>query len=296
MKLIISGATGFVGRALKNSLTHNGHTIHELAHNKQFNTSFVENFDCLIHLAGRAHVMHEHEAESESYKIYREINVDYTLKLANLAQALGIKRFIFLSSIKVNGEQTTRPFTEKNTPSPQNAYGQTKLEAEVLLEDFCAANQMELVIIRPPLIYGPRAKANLKALIQLCSKPIPLPFGNVKNKRSLISLENLNNFIELCCHHPLAANQTFLVSDDHDVSTTELINTIRTSLGKKPCQIPVPEKLLSMAFNIVGKHHLNDRLLNNLQLDISKAKKLLNWRPVISFEEGIKRTVSEYAG
>lgn len=291
MNLLMSGASGFVGVSLSKTLLSNGHTITPIHRNHLPSEQVTA--DCLIHLAGRAHVMQE--TQGDIYRAYKEVNVDYTLKIASLAKSLSIKRFVFISSIKVSGEVTKQPFTELNRSAPLDAYGQTKQEAEVLLKDFCATNQMELVIIRPPLIYGPGVKANFKSLIQLCRKPIPLPFGNVKNKRSLISLENLNNFIELCCHHPLAANQTFLISDDHDVSTTELINTIRASLGKKPCQLPVPETLLSMAFNIAGKHQLNDRLLNNLQVDITKAKELLNWRPVISFEEGIKRTVSEYA-
>lgn len=291
MNVLITGANGFVGTTLSKTLQSNGHIITPIHHNHL--PSGVLKSECLIHLAGRAHVMQE--TKGDSYLAYKEVNVDYTLKIASLAKLLSLKRFVFISSIKVNGEASKQPFTELDMPAPLDAYGQTKLEAEILLRNFCAANQIELVIIRPPLIYGPGVKANLKSLLHLCRKPIPLPFGNIHNKRSLVSLENLNSFIELCCDHPQAANQTFLISDDHDVSTTELINTIRASMGKGSYQIPIPQTLLRMAFDIMGKHSLNERLLGDLQVDISKAKQLLNWKPLISFEEGIKRTVSEYA-
>ena len=151
---------------------------------------------------------------------------------------------------------------------------------------------MELVIIRPPLIYGAAVKANFKALIQLCNKPIPLPFGKIHNKRSLISLDNLNHFIELCCQHQQAANQTFLISDNHDVSTTQLIRTIKTALRRKPLLLPVPPALLRFVFKITAKQSLIERLLGNLQVDISKAKNLLNWKPVLSFEEGVQKSIN----
>lgn len=290
MNLLITGASGFVGASLSKTLLSNGHNITPIIRNHLPSGPLTT--ECLIHLAGRAHVMQE--TKGDIYQAYKEVNVDYTSKIASIAKSWGIKRLVFISSIKVNGESSNKPLTELDRPAPLDAYGQTKLEAEILLKDFCATNKIELVIIRPPLIYGSGVKANFKSLIQLCRKPIPLPFGRVLNKRSLISLENLNSFIELCCHHPQAANQTFLISDDHDVSTTELINTIRVCLGRKPYQLPIPEKLLSIAFDMVGKHALNERLLGNLQVDITKAKELLGWRPVISFEEGIQRTVAEY--
>lgn len=292
MNLLITGANGFVGASLSRMLVNRKHDVTVLR--RDFNPAElpVDYYSCLIHLAGRAHVMHE--TTDDIYSAYKAVNVDYTLKVAELARSLGMKRFIFLSSIKVNGEVTNVPFDESDVPSPLDAYGQTKLEAELLLKDFCTEHQMELVIIRAPLIYGPGVKANFKSLIQLCKKPVPLPFGSVRNKRSLVSLENLNNFIELCCIHPRAANQTFLISDDQDISTKQLVNTIRAALGRSSCQLPIPASLLSIFFNLVGKHSLNERLLSNLELDISKAKRLLNWRPVINFEDGIKQTVADY--
>jgi nucleoside-diphosphate-sugar epimerase len=292
MNILISGSSGFVGKTLSNTLLSTGHTVTPL-HRDNFPPTFAPGkYECLIHLAGRAHVMHE--TKNDIYLAYKEINVDYTHKIALLAKSLGIQRFIFLSSVKVNGELSDSPFNEQNTPAPLDAYGKTKLEAELLLKDFCTKNQIELVIIRPPLIYGPNVKANFKSLIDLCKKPIPLPFGKIDNKRSLISLENLNSFIELCCHHPHAINQTFMISDDQDVSTTELILTIRISLNQRTCLLPISQNFLRWILEGIGKQNLNDRLLGNLQVDISKAKQILGWKPKISFEEGIRRTVKEY--
>lgn len=289
MNILMTGASGFVGKSLSAALKSHHHDVSPLTHS-QFPTSLVaQSYDCLIHLAGRAHVMHETAADI--YQAYKEVNVDYTLKVALLAQSLGVKRFVFLSSLKVNGEVSSKPFTELDSPAPTDAYGQTKLEAELLLQDFCLKNDMELVIIRPPLIYGAGVKANFKALIQLCNKPIPLPFGNIRNKRSLISLDNLNDFIECCCQHPKAANQTFVISDDFDVSTTELIYTIKCALHRKSLLIPVPQNLLRLFLNITRKQTLVDRLLGDLQVDITKSKQLLNWQPVVNFKQGVQNAI-----
>ncbi len=293
MKIYVTGASGFVGQSLMKYLRDLKHTAIPLQKDDVLNHNYIdEGAECIIHLAGRAHVMKEYA--SDIYQAFKKVNVDYTLKVAKLAKKREIKRFIYLSSIKVNGEVSEHPCLESDPTKPTDAYGETKLEAEFLLKDFCEKNDMELVIIRPPLIYGPGVKANFKSLINLCRKPIPLPFGSVSNKRSLISLENLNNFIELCCHHPAAANQTFLISDDHDVSTAELIRTIRAAMGHRSFSLPIPSVILKFAFNIIGKKNLSERLLNNFQADTSKAKQLLGWKPVISFENGIKQTVNEY--
>lgn len=290
MNILMTGANGFVGKSLSTALKNHNHDVTPLPHS-QFPTSLAARcYDCLIHLAGRAHVMHE--TATDVYQAYKEVNVDYTLKVAWLARSLGVKRFVFLSSLKVIGEVSSQPFNELESPSPTDAYGQTKLEAELLLQDFCQKNGMELVIIRPPLIYGDGVKANFKGLIQLCNQPLPLPFGNINNKRSLISLDNLNSFIELCCQHPQAANHTFLISDDFDVSTTELIQTIKRALRRKSLLIPVPENLLRFLFIITGKQQLIDRLLGNLQVDINKAKHLLNWQPVLGFQEGVQKAIT----
>lgn len=249
-------------------------------------------YDAVIHLAGRAHVMQE--TAQDVYKAYSEVNVAYTRKVGELAVRLKVKRFIFLSSIKVNGESTVQPFIEDASPHPEDIYGQTKLEAELALKEIFKDSATELVIIRPPLIYGANVKANFKQLIKICRLPIPLPFGAVHNKRSFISLDNLVSFIELCCHHPQAANETFLISDDNDISITQLIATIRKVLGKSRCLIPIPSSWLGSLFSFLGKSDLSQRLLGNLQVDITKAKNLLGWQAPVTFDESIKKTVIDY--
>ncbi len=296
--ILITGASGFVGCSLFATLSqhHSISTLDRSVLTNQPSDSAANqhsNIDVVVHLAGRAHVMHE--TEQDSHQAYQAVNVDYTMRVAEYAHRIGVKRFVFLSSIKVNGERTIQPFEELSPPNPEDNYGKSKHQAEELLKTFCVSHGMEYVIIRPPLIYGPGVKANFKALIKLAALPLPLPFGCVSNLRSFISLDNLNSFITLCCEHPLAANQTFLISDDHDVSLAALIRSIRKAFRKPACLLPCPTWLLKALFNLVGKPHYVDRLLGDLQLDITKAKTVLGWQPVISFDEGIRRTVEAYA-
>jgi nucleoside-diphosphate-sugar epimerase len=292
MNILITGANGFIGNALTAYMTHQGHHITPLQRNTVVTELQSNTYDCLIHLAGRAHVLHE--TASDAYQAFKEVNVGYTLKIAQLAQQLQIKRFIFLSSIGVNGKYSAQPFTETDTPQPHNHYAQTKLEAESALKAFFQNSKTELTIIRPPLVYGPNPKANFKALVSLSKSPLPLPLGAIHNQRSLIGIDNLCQFIELCCHHPAAAHQTFLISDDHDVSITELVTVIRQALHRAPWLVPIPTPALKVIFSLLGKLNLNEQLLTDLQVDTTKAKQLLNWRPAISFDEGIKRAVTNH--
>lgn len=298
MKLLITGAGGFVGQFLQKTLSAPYHGLNlsrEGTEDLLKTESYPEVYkqvDTLIHLAGRAHVMHE--IAEDVYQAYAAVNINYTLKVAELARRLRIKRFVFLSSIKVNGEESSQPFTEADTPAPLDAYGQTKLEAEIALKEFCTAHQIELVIIRPPLIYGPGVKANFRQLIKLCLLPLPLPFAAVHNKRSFISLDNLADFIVLCSWHPKAAGQTFLISDGEDVSTATLIKTIRLANKHKALLVPLPVWFLKLLFKLMGKPNLALRLMGSLQVDISKAKTLLEWQPKISFHEGILRTLNNH--
>lgn len=289
MQLLITGANGFVGNILQTKLLQYNHNFTRLVRDVYLPDLQYITFNCLIHLAGRAHVMHD--TAQDVYQAYKEVNVDYTLKVAKHAHELGVKRFVFLSSIKVNGEHTSTPFNEENLPNPQDAYGKTKFEAEEALKAFCLANEMEYVIIRPPLIYGPGVKGNFKTLIRLCQRPIPLPFGRVENLRSFVNLDNLCSFILLCCQHPNAANQTFLISDDEDVSTTALITSIKQALGKQPWLLPIPSQSLDALFRVLGKKNYSERLLGNLQVDITKAKTVLGWQPVTRFQAGIQSMV-----
>jgi UDP-glucose 4-epimerase len=235
------------------------------------------------------------DKSENSYHAYAEVNIATTNNLALQAANMGVKRFIFISSIKVNGETTSMvPFNELNTPSPEDDYGKTKYEAENELRVIAANSNMEIVIIRPPLIYGKGVKANFKNLIKLCHYKLPLPFGAIDNKRSMVYIENLVDFIITCASHPKAANQTFLISDDKDVSTTELIQTIRQSLGLPALLIPMPQKWLVYLLNLIGKNSLAIRLCGNLQVDISKAKTLLDWKPPYTFKQGIQKTIDSH--
>ncbi len=310
MKILLTGATGFIGNSLCETLLKHHHEIVAVTRsqvNTDRNITYLhkalsgdtdwadvfKGVDVIIHLAGRAHVMKE--ASVDPYQAYADVNIHATKHLAEQAALSGVKRLIFLSSVKVNGERTKDvAFSETDSPKPEDDYGKTKCEAESVLMSIAKETGMEVVIIRPPLVYGQGVKANFKSLIKLARLNIPLPFGNVANKRSLIYLENLIDFIMLCINHPSAANQTFLVSDDEDVSTTQLIKYIKEASGKRPLLIPVPQSWLRFVFQLMGKSSFSDRLLGNLQVDITKAKTLLNWKPPYSLKEGIKKTVSDF--
>lgn len=295
MNILITGASGFIGQSLIKKLAEFGHKTTILEREPHLSNISRSQYDALIHLAGRAHVIYE--TLPDAYKAYKEANVDYSLRVADLANKLQIKKFIFLSSIGVNGKESRNcPFTENDEPQPHNDYSQTKLEAERALKSFFKDSNIALTIIRPPLVYGPNSKANFRSLLTLCRLPLPLPFGATHNQRSLIGIDNLCHFIELCCTHPASANETFLISDDHDISLKELVFTIRKALHSPPHLFPVPSAALKIIFKLIGKSNLNQQLLGNLQIDTSKAKKLLHWSPLISFDEGIKRAISNDVG
>ena len=292
MQILVTGASGFVGQALMAYLLAHGHTVTPVARPTPSQALALGRYDCLIHLAARAHVLHETAADA--YQAFKQANVDYALEIARLARQLEIPKFVFLSSVGVHGNQSTHPFSEQDTPQPHNDYAQTKWQAEQALQAFFRDAATTLTIIRPPLVYGPHPKANFKHLLSLCRYPLPLPFGAIDNQRSLVGIDNLCAFILECCQHPAAADQTFLISDGHDVSTPELISTIRKHMHRSACLIPVPKPVLNMMFTCIGRQGLNSQLVGNLQVDISKAKQLLNWNPTLSFDEGIKRAVNNH--
>lgn len=310
MRALVTGASGFVGKALCMELATRGFDIvavirtHDaplaemaskliIANLADINDEFqsaLQQVDVVIHVAGRAHVLKEQAANP--YQAYAKINIEATKNLALAAASNGVKRFIFISSIKVNGETTSMvPFNELNTPSPEDDYGKTKYEAEKELRVIAANSNMEIVIIRPPLIYGKGVKANFKNLIKLCHYKLPLPFGAIHNKRSMVYVENLVDFIITCASHPKAANEIFLISDDEDVSTSELILAIRQSLSLPALLIPIPQQWVVFLLSLIGKKSLATRLCGNLQVDISKAKTLLGWKPPYSFKQGIQKTI-----
>lgn len=246
----------------------------------------------VVHLAARAHVMHD--TVPDPLAAYRTVNVDGTLNLARQAAAAGVKRFVFVSSIKVNGEYSApnRPFSESDACDPQDAYGQSKYEAEQGLRLLSVNTGMEVVIIRPPLVYGPGVKANFAALMRAVQLGWPLALGAIDNRRSLVALDNLVDFILTCANHPKAANQTFLVSDGQDLSTTELARGLARAADVPARLMPVPVWALQAGASILGRGGEVQRLCSNLQVDISKARSLLGWQPPITVDEGLRRAVT----
>lgn len=254
-------------------------------------TGALQLVDIVVHCAARVHVMNDSAADPLA--AFRAANTAGTLNLARQCAAAGVKRFVFVSSVKVNGEatQAMRAFTETDVPDPQDDYGLSKHEAEVGLRELAMASGMEVVIIRPPLVYGPGVKANFAALMQAVQRGVPLPLGAIDNRRSLVALANLVDFIHVCATHPRAANETFLVSDGDDLSTTQLVRGLAGAAGKPGRLIPVPVWLLQLGGIMANKRATVQRLCGNLQVDISKARERLGWVPPVSVEEGLRRAM-----
>jgi UDP-glucose 4-epimerase len=257
-------------------------------------TNSLIGVDVVIHLAARVHVMND--VALDPLEEYRNANTLATIHLAEEAAKAGVKRFIYLSSIKVNGEETNlgQSYSEDSTPVPIDPYGVSKWEAELGLEKICAQTGMEFVIIRPPLIYGPGVKANFQKLMRLVAQGLPLPLGAVHNQRSMLALDNLVGFIAEVMKNPLAANQRFLLSDGEDISTSQLLKLIAKGMGKSICLLPVPAFFLRAAAQVLGVSAAADRLLGSLQIDSSKARQLLDWQPPLTLEEGIAITAQAY--
>jgi UDP-glucose 4-epimerase len=226
---------------------------------------------------------------------FRYTNVDGTLSLAKQAASSGVKRFIFISSVKVQGERSNlgQPIKESDGYAPVGPYATTKMEAELQLRRLSDECGMELVIIRPPIVYGPSARSNFRTLINAVSRGLPLPLGNISNFRSLIALDNLVDFIAICLEHPGAANQTFSVSDGEDLSTPDLLRRIGGVMHKPVRLLPIPVSLLKLGAIVVGKQDIFQRLCGNLQVDITKARQLLGWTPPITVDEGLHRAAGK---
>ena len=250
--------------------------------------------DVVVHAAARVHVMRENV--TDVMEAFRKVNVEGTVRLALAAAAAGVKRFIFISSIKVNGESTLagKAFQADDLPYPEDAYAISKYEAEQRLRQIGQETGMEIVIIRPPLVYGPGVKANFLTMLKFVGKNIPLPLGMIKNRRSFVSIYNLTDFIVTCIDHPGAANNTFLVSDDCDVSTTKLMRLLASAMKKKSRLVPVPSVLLKTAGMLLCKRAVVHRVCDSLQVDINKNRILLGWSPPVNIEVAIQRTVHFY--
>lgn len=250
--------------------------------------------DVVVHAAARVHVMKE--VASDPLDAFREVNTEATLNLARQAAASGTKRFIFISSIKVNGEgvEPGTVYSADDVPAPIDPYGISKLEAEQGLKELAAVTGMEVVIIRPVLVYGPGVKANFLSMMRWLYRGIPLPFGAVHNQRSLVAIDNLVDFIVTCSDHPAAANQVFLVSDGEDVSTTQLLRKLAGALGKPAILLPIPAWLMSGAAALLGRRALSDRILGSLQVDISKNRQLLGWTPPVALDKALSLTAQHF--
>jgi nucleoside-diphosphate-sugar epimerase len=312
MKALVTGASGFVGSAMVRCLLAHASTrrvvvavrrsdparqgdprlaerlISGLDGAQDWSDALVD-VQAVVHCAARVHVMHDGAADPLSE--FRRVNVEGTLALARQAARAGVRRFVFASSIKVNGEETGRgrPFTADDVPAPLDAYGQSKHEAEQGLRELASRTGMEVVIVRPPLVYGPGVKANFASMMRWLRKGVPLPLGAIDNRRSLVALDNLVDLMHLCLTHPSAADQTFLVSDGEDVSTTQLLRRMGAALGHPARLLPFSPGSLERIASLLGKRDVAQRLCGSLQVDIAKTRELLGWRPPLSLDQGLKK-------
>lgn len=307
MKILVTGASGFVGGALVQQISslHGIQVltrkpidllipdVQQLVAANIFAADLPENIDVIIHLAGRAHILNEQTTNPLSE--FRKVNVDGTLQLARQALDKKVKRFIFMSSIGVNGSVTLQqPFTEDALPQPHADYAFSKLEAEQELKKLFAGSDTELVIIRPPLVYAAHAPGNFARLLKLVASNLPLPFAGTNNKRSFVALENLVDFIQTCIEHPNAANQTFLVADQTSISTRELVQYLKQGMGKKAHFIYIPQPLMKLGAVCIGKSKLYEQLFESLEVDTTKAQKLLGWTVPLSTQQAMLQAGQNY--
>jgi nucleoside-diphosphate-sugar epimerase len=310
MIVLVTGASGFVGRAVLEAAKRRSIKVRPVFRSLASANGLqdvviisgldglndwsqaLQGVDVVIHAAARVHVMRDEDPDPLAE--YRRVNVKGTLDLALQAAAAGVRRFIFISSIKVNGEASLpgSPFTPEDAPAPQDAYGLSKFEAEVELCRISQETGMEVTIIRPPLIYGPGVKGNFSSLINLVRRGLPMPLGGLtQNRRSLVGLGNLVDLILVCVEHPKAANQTFLISDGEDLSTTELLRRIGRALNRPARLFWLPSGLIAFIAALLGKKNISQRLLGSLQVDICKTCELLDWKPPMTVDEGLRNAV-----
>ncbi len=307
MSVLVTGASGFVGGALCEALSHVGREVipavrcTRTIHNERVvghigrDTDWspaLPGVDVVVHLAARVHVM----SDEEEYPLaaFRSVNTEGTLNLARQCAAAGIRRFVFVSSIKVNGEGRKQPYGESDQASPRDAYAISKWEAEQGLREIESATGMEVVILRPPLVYGPGVGANFLRLMRSVKKGWPLPFGRVENRRSLLYLGNFTDAIRLCLEHPAAAGKTYLLSDGEDVSSADLVRHLARAMNRPARLLPVPVSWLRMVGALAGRSAEMDRLLGSLAVDSSRIRQELGWRPPFSMEDGFDQTVAYF--
>lgn len=312
--IVITGASGFIGSALLRRLAQKGEFelcaavrrlscdipdgirrlhVGDLLPDTQWRHALTA-VNVVVHTAARVHLMSDLAIDPMAE--FRRVNVEGTLNLARQAAEVGVSRFVFVSSVKVNGEATPPgcPFHADDAPLPVDAYGVSKMEAEHGLRDIAAKTGMDVVIVRPPLVYGPGVKANFRAMMSWLRKGVPLPLGAIRNQRSLVALDNLVDLLVTCLDHPAAANETFLVSDGEDLSTSQLLRRLGKALGSPVRLIPVPSPLLKFGAGLVGKADIAQRLCDSLQVDISKTHHKLGWTPPVMVDDGLRRAAEEF--
>ena len=313
MRVLVTGANGFIGQTLCERMLAEGWQVRGTVRSlNQVNnlpsgvdalpvgsigpdtewSKVLIGIDTVVHLAARVHVMKD--SASNPFTEYHKVNVMGSERLALTAAECGVKRFVFMSSIKVNGEENVRAYKESDAPAPKDSYGISKMQAEKRIKEITADSDMDFVILRPPLVFGPGVKANILKLIKKVDKGTPLALARVQNRRSLIYLENLTHAIITCIQHPNAGAQTYFVSDDEDVSTSELIRKIASALNKPARLFPFPKLLMFILGRLIGKGPAVDRLIGSLTVDISKIKQGLGWKPPFTMEHGLQKTAEWY--
>jgi nucleoside-diphosphate-sugar epimerase len=303
--VLVTGANGFVGRALCPTLKSAGYTVRRAVRRDDGEPDTfavgdigptadwmpaLDGVDVVVHLAAHVHVMNE-----ASKELFHQVNVAGTERLARQAAAAGARRLVYMSSIKANGERTPpgQPFTEETPPNPQDPYGISKWEAEKLLHSI---DDLDAVTIRPPLVYGPGALGNFAQLLRWVARGWPLPLANARNRRSFVGIDNLCDFVTCCLDHPDAAEQTFLISDGHDLSTAELIRHLAKALDKPARLFPFPVSVMQLMARLVGRQGITDRLFGSLTVNADKARSRLGWTPPLSVDEGLARVAAWYLG
>ncbi len=315
MNILVTGANGFIGQALCPALQRRGHAVRRAVRNRHAASqsgaqegtvalgnideqtdwsSALQGVDAVIHLAARVHVMQE--SAGDPLAAFRRVNVAGTERLARAAAEAGVKRLVYVSSIKVNGEETALggKFTENDAPAPQDPYAVSKLEAEQALHRVAAETGLEVVIVRPPLVYGPGVKGNFRQMLKVLEGGVPLPLAAIHNLRSLVYVDNLADALIACASHPAASGQTYLVSDGQDISTPALLRKLGAALGKRAWLLPLPVRLLRALAKLAGKGAQADRLLGSLRVDSGKIRSQLEWMPPHTLQQGLQATAEWY--
>lgn len=310
-KILVTGANGFIGKALVEHLATNRRSVRamtrsplgcshrkvecavaDLSDDKGLNLACAD-VSCVIHLAGRAHIIKERV--TSPLEAFREVNVNGTVALIQASARSGVSRFVFVSSIGVNGDRTdSRPFSENSVPEPCTDYARSKYEAEQALISCCEQAGIEWVIVRPPMVIDSNAPGNFARLLRLVDRGVPMPFGQDCNQRSVVSLLNLVSLLERCAEHPLAAGEVFLAADGDDVSTREIISSLAHGMGRPARLFPVPVRTLGATCRLLGRQRLFNQLFGSLQIDSTKAQRVLGWMPRESTHEALVRIGHDY--